>query len=100
MKVCVECERGLPSDKFNPESGSPDHCFRCRINGVRLGFRQGKEMFHGDSLVGGTIASDNRHTVAEARKQGHDPVPVSTGVSHGLTGGQMDRLKKAVSAKS
>ena len=86
MKVCEDCERELPSDKFNPESGSPNSCFRCRIQGVRLGFRQGKEMFHGDSLVGGTIASDNRHTVSEARKQGHDPVPVSTGVSHGLTG--------------
>ena len=96
--ICTNCRKELPDTKFNPESFSPDVCFKCRISNVRLGFSATRAGFHGDNLVGGTIQSDNRHTVELARSNGHDPVPVSRGVSHGLTSGQMDRLKKAVSA--
>ena len=97
---CDTCGENRPIEKFNSESFSPETCFKCRVQGVRLGFSQGREMFHGDALVGGTIKSDNKHTVEQARANGHDPVPVSTGPTHGLTSGQMDRLKKAVSAGS
>ena len=99
MITCIDCGNELPDTKFNKESFSPDSCFKCRVSNVRLGFSQGKESFHGDSLVGGTIKSDVEHTLKLARSQGHDPVPVSSGVSHGpSTTAQMDRLKTAVSA--
>lgn len=96
MKTCVDCERELPQDKFNPESGSPDSCFRCRVQGVRLGFTAGRSAFHGDHLVGGTIASDNRHTVEQARAQGHDPVPVKTAGGVGVSQKELNRLKSIV----
>lgn len=97
MQECDECGRMLPTTKFNSESFSPATCFKCRVSGVRLGFAQGREMFHGDHLVGGTKKSDTEHMLKQARANGHDPVPVSTGVSHGLTSGQMARLQKTVS---
>lgn len=81
MKQCDSCEQILPLDKFNLESRSPDSCFRCRIQSVRIGFGGRKESFHGDSLQGGTIASDNRYIVEEGRKNGLDPVPVKNGES-------------------
>ena len=95
--ICDECGIELPSEKFNPESFSPATCFKCRISGIRIGFAQGREMFHGDHLVGGTKKSDTEHTLKVARANGHDPVPVQSGVNHGLTAGQMSRLKDAVS---
>lgn len=81
MKTCDTCGSDRPNGKFNPESFSPNTCFSCRIGGIRLGFVAGKKAFHGDDLVGGTIASDNRHTVETARANGHDPVPMERGVS-------------------
>lgn len=97
MKQCVECSNHFPLSKFNEESmGSPDVCFKCRVGSVRLGFAQGKDHFHGTSLVGGTVASDNRHTVSEARSNGYDPVPVSRGPTHGLTANQTNKLKVAL----
>lgn len=96
MKVCVDCGQERPYSKFNGESGSPDSCFRCRISTVRLGFVAGKEMFHGDALVGGTISSDNRNTVELARAQGHDPVPVKTAGGVGVSANELSRLKTKV----
>ena len=96
MKVCIGCERQLPTSKFNEACSSPDHCFRCRVSTVKMGFAQGKSHFHGDSLVGGTVASDNRHTISEARSNGHDPVPVSRGPTHGPTANQTNKLKAAL----
>lgn len=97
MYTCTDCGNELPKDKFNPESFSPTVCFKCRVSGIRLGYTAGREAFHGDSLVGGTIKSDTEHTLREARANGHDPVPVSSGVSHGpSTTAQMDRLRTAV----
>ena len=90
---CTECGKMLPADKFNPESYSPTVCFKCRIQGVKLGFGGRREAFHGDTLVGGTIRSDNEATVKAAREQGHDPVPAKApGV--GVSAKDLSRLKK------
>ena len=96
MKVCVDCGQERPYSKFNGESGSPDSCFPCRVSTVRLGFVAGKEMFHGSSLVGGTIASDNRNTVELAKANGHNPVPAGYKAS-GVSSGELSRLKSALS---
>ena len=93
---CDTCGNTLPKDKFNEESYSPETCFKCRVNGVRLGFSAGRQNFHGDHLVGGTIASDNRHTVSQARANGHDPVPLKTAGGVGVSRKELDRLKKIV----
>lgn len=95
MKVCVDCGQERPYSKFNGESGSPDSCFPCRVSTVRMGFSAGKEAFHGDSLVGGTLASDNRNTIDLARKNGHDPVPAGYKAS-GVSSSELDRLKTRV----
>ena len=98
---CDTCLVELPESKFNLESASPESCFRCRVQGARFGFSGGRESFHGTSLVGGTIASDNRHTVAEARSKGHDPVPVKNGESSWApTAKQVARLKAATMPKA
>ena len=96
MRTCDTCERTLPTEKFNTESYSPDTCFKCRIGGVRLGFSAGRQNFHGDHLVGGTIASDNRHTVKQARENGHDPVPLKTAGGVGVSQKELNRLKSIV----
>jgi hypothetical protein len=97
MRKCVQCETDQPDSKFNAESFSPEMCFRCRVSGVSIGFGGYQKQFRGEELYGGTLASDNRHTVESARALGHDPVPVSKGVSHGLTANQTERLKKVLS---
>lgn len=97
MKQCHSCERTLPLDKFNLESSSPDDCFRCRIQTVRLGFGGHRESFHGDGLHGGTIASDNRFIVEEGRKNGLDPVPVHSGESSWTpSANNINKLKTAL----
>jgi hypothetical protein len=92
---CSDCGRNLPITKFNVESGAPTSCFKCRVSTIRLGFTAGKSSFHGDDLVGGTIASDNRHTVAEARANGHEPVPAGYKAS-GVSAKELSRLKTKV----
>ena len=93
MMECTECGNELPTEKFNPESFTPTVCFRCRVSSVKLGFGGHRAAFHGDTLVGGTIASDNRATVESARANGHDPVPIGApGV--GVSGSELSRLKK------
>jgi hypothetical protein len=42
--------------------------------------------------VGGTIASDVKHTIAEGRKQGHDPVPLKA-PNPGVSQKTLDVLK-------
>lgn len=93
MKQCDTCGNARPTDKFNPESFSPSTCFKCRISGVRMGYTAGKQAFHGDTLHGGTIASDNRHTVAEAKSNGYDPVPAGYKAT-GVSTTEINRLKK------
>ena len=94
--ICSDCGKDLPEEKFNSESFSPDVCFKCRVQGIRLGFTAGRESFHGDSLVGGTIRSDNEHTVKTARENGHDPVPVKTAGGVGVSANELNRLKDRV----
>lgn len=93
---CDTCGDDFPTDKFNPESYSPNTCFKCRVSGVRLGFSAGRQSFHGDTLVGGTIRSDNEHTVKLARANGHDPVPTKTAGGVGVSQKELNRLKSAV----
>lgn len=59
-----------------------------------MGFSATRAGFHGDHLVGGTIASDNRNTISQARANGHDPVPVKTAGGVGVTSSELARLKK------
>ena len=92
MIVCADCRKELPTSKFNEQSFSPDVCFKCRISGVSIGFGGYREAFHGDNLVGGTIASDVQHTIAEGRAQGHDPVPVKA-PNPGVSQKTLDVLK-------
>lgn len=94
MRNCVQCGQEWPESKFNADCGSPDHCFKCRISTVRMGFSATRAGFHGDNLVGGTIASDNRYTVSEARANGYDPVPVATAGGVGVSTSELARLKK------
>jgi hypothetical protein len=75
--TCTDCGKEAPLDRFNADSFSPTVCFKCRVSGVSIGFGGYRSSFHGDNLVGGTIASDVKHTIAEGRAQGHDPVPVN-----------------------
>jgi hypothetical protein len=97
MKTCEDCGLDLPESKFNAESWSPGSCFRCRVSSIRLGFVGDRALFKGDTLVGGTIASDNRHQIEGARKNGLDPVPVDRGVSYGVSSNQINKLKSALS---
>jgi len=90
--ICSECQREVSQDRFNPESFSPDVCFKCRVSGVSIGFGGYRESFHGDNLVGGTIASDVRDTVAKGRAEGHDPVPVNA-PNPGVSQKTLDVLK-------
>lgn len=93
---CDTCGKELPTEKFNTESFSPETCFKCRVSGVRLGFSAGRQGFHGDHLVGGTIKSDNDHTVKQARANGHDPVPMKTAGGVGVSQKELNRLKSIV----
>jgi hypothetical protein len=92
MMVCSDCRKEVPQDRFNPDSFSPGVCFKCRVSGVSIGFGGYKDSFHGDNLVGGTVASDVRNTVAEGRAQGHDPVPAKA-PNPGVTQKTLDVLK-------
>jgi hypothetical protein len=92
MLTCTDCGNEAPISKFNDESFSPTVCFKCRVSGVSIGFGGYKESFHGDGLVGGTVASDIRHTVAEGRAQGHDPVPLKA-PNPGVSQKTLDVLK-------
>lgn len=92
MLTCTDCGNEAPISRFNAESFSPTVCFKCRVSGVSIGFGGYKSSFHGDGLVGGTIASDNRNTVAEGLAQGHDPVPVKA-PNPGVSQKTLDVLK-------
>ena len=92
MMVCSDCGNEAPLSKFNAESFSPTVCFKCRVSGVSIGFGGYRSAFHGDGLVGGTIASDVKNTIAEGRALGHDPVPVNA-PNPGVSQKTLDVLK-------
>ena len=96
MKECKDCGELLPYSKYNSECNAPDSCFKCRVKSVNVGFGGFGEAWHGDTLVGGTLASDNRHTVEMARAQGHDPVPVGKAPAGAPSASQMAKLKTAI----
>lgn len=91
-EICTECGQKVSKDRFNSASFSPTVCFRCRISGISIGFGGYREAFHGDNLVGGTVASDVAHTIAEGRKLGHDPVPAKA-PNPGVSQKTLDVLK-------
>jgi hypothetical protein len=92
---CIDCGRELPLTKFNLEGPDPESCFRCRIQGTQFGFGGYRKQFHE-----GTNAERTRTAMAEARAQGHDPVPVKTAGGSTPSKSQMEKLKTALSAAS
>lgn len=96
MKQCDTCGEHRPTDKYTADSFSPDTCFKCRVSTVKMGFAAGRESFHGDTLHGGTIRSDNEHTVKLARENGHDPVPMKTAGGVGVSAKELNKLKTRV----
>jgi hypothetical protein len=93
--TCDTCGEEKPLSKFNLESFSPETCFRCRVESVDIGFGGFRDAFHGDTLVGGTIKSDNEHTINEGRANGYDPVPAKA-PNPGVSGSELARLKKTL----
>lgn len=67
--VCKTCGRVFEVDDI-PRRGSV--CFGCHCKGIRLGFRHGKEDFHGP-----TIKERQEKTLADARQAGINAVPAS-----------------------
>lgn len=47
-------------------------CFKCHVRSIRLGFRHGKEDFHGP-----TIRERQQRIVADAASKGINAVPAS-----------------------
>lgn len=66
---CGECGKEFVVDTI-PTRGSV--CFGCHVKGIRLGFRHGKEDFHGP-----TIKERQEKTLSDARKAGINAVPAS-----------------------
>lgn len=87
MVECTSCNELWPEDRFNRDCSSPDWCFRCRSKTLQVAFAGGREMFHGQ-----TTKEFNEQQVAEARKNGLDPVPIDTGGA--WNAGSASSLKK------
>jgi hypothetical protein len=68
--VCEQCQKEFLVDEL-PRRGSV--CFGCHIKSIRLGFRQGREEFHGP-----TIRERQEQIVKDAKINGYNPEPVGT----------------------
>jgi len=68
--VCGQCQKEFLVDEL-PRRGSV--CFGCHIKSIRLGFRQGREEFHGP-----TIRERQEQIVKDAKINGYNPEPVGT----------------------
>jgi hypothetical protein len=91
---CDTCAGSYPASKFNLECPNPETCFRCRVQGTQFGYGGYRQQFHE-----GTNAERTRNIVAEARSQGHDPVPVHTAGGHGPSARQMSQLSEHLKAQ-
>ena len=89
---CDTCGEDKPLSKFNLESFSPETCFHCRVQGVKLGI-PGKAQDQ-DLWRHSTLAEQQRTTVEEGRANGLDPVPAWTTTSSAPTQKQLDKLKE------
>jgi cytochrome c5 len=67
--ICETCESRFIQDSFPP---TRKECFKCHVKGIRLGFKHGKEDFHGD-----TIKQRQEKILADAKKNGINAVPAS-----------------------
>ena len=86
---CVDCGQEKTLDKFNLEGPDPESCFRCRIQGTQFGFGGYRSQFHD-----GTNKERTETAMADARAQGHDPVPVHTAGGHTPNAGQLAKVKE------
>lgn len=68
--VCETCQKEFQAEEL-PRRG--EVCFGCHIKGIRLGFRHGKEDFHGP-----TIKERQDLQVAQAKAAGIDAQPVGS----------------------
>lgn len=95
MIECNTCGRPKPESNYNPESFSPDTCFKCRVRGVAftnpIKTGQGEDQWRHS-----TIAEACRNQVAEAASNGLEAVPVNTAGGYTPTKKQMDKIAKAV----
>lgn len=86
-KICVDCEREWPLDRFRADNAWPDSCFRCRSAGVSLTLQGGKSYWNAD-----TEKRRSERAVSEARAAGFDPIPAETG--RGWSGASAGSLAK------
>ena len=77
-KICVDCEREWPLDRFRADNAWPDSCFKCRSAGISLTLQGGKEYWNAD-----TERRRADKAIAEGRAAGFDPVPSETGKGYG-----------------
>jgi len=67
---CDQCGKQFEADEL-PRRGSV--CFKCHVQGIRLGFTYGKDDWHGD-----TIKQRQELQVAQAKSAGIDAQPVGS----------------------
>ena len=67
--ICETCGTQFYSEQ-KPHRG--EICFKCHIKGIHIGFRYGKDNFHGD-----TIAEKQRKIVSDAAINGVQAEPVT-----------------------
>jgi hypothetical protein len=67
--ICEDCGSRFVEDAYPPRRLI---CFKCHLKGIRLGFRHGKEDFHGP-----TIRERQQKIVREAEAKGITAVPAS-----------------------
>lgn len=86
-RVCVDCGRSWPLDRFRADNPNPDSCFRCRTMGVSLSVQGGKDYWKSDT-------EDNRRRIAlkEAKDAGFDPVPVHSKGWGGVSASTMSKI--------
>lgn len=77
-KICVDCEREWPLDRFRADNAWPDSCFRCRTEGISLTLQGGKSYWNAD-----TERRRADRAIAEGRSAGFDPVPAETKGAYG-----------------
>jgi hypothetical protein len=67
--TCTQCQREFSAEEL-PRRG--EICFACHVRGIHIGFRYGKDNFHGD-----TIGEKQRKIVADAAINGVQAEPVT-----------------------